>query len=62
MLKIGVVGTSRKENEQRVAIHPKHLERIPEATRRQLVFEESYGAPFGMSDATLGAQAGGKPG
>ncbi len=59
MLKIGVVGTSRKENEQRVAIHPKHLERIPEAVRRQLVFEESYGAPFGMSDATLGAQAGG---
>ncbi len=59
MLKIGVVGTSRKKNEQRVAIHPKHLERIPEAVRRQLVFEESYGAPFGMSDATLGTQAGG---
>ena len=59
MLKIGVVGTSRKENEQRVAIHPKHLERIPEAVRRQLVFEESYGVPFGMSDATLGARAGG---
>ena len=59
MLKIGVVGTSRKEDEQRVAIHPKHIERIPDAMRRQLVFEEGYGDPFGMSDATLGAQAGG---
>ncbi len=59
MLKLGVVGTSIKENERRVGIHPKHFGRIPDAVRRQMVFEEGYGAPFGMSDATLGAAAGG---
>ena len=27
-IEAGVVGTSRKENETRVAIHPRHLERL----------------------------------
>ena len=53
MLTMGVVSSSRKENENRVAIHPDHVSRIPEDLRRHLVFEKGYGAPFGMSDATL---------
>src|SRR3546814_1147351 len=35
----GVIGSSRKIDEQRMPIHPDHLSRIPESLRRQLVFE-----------------------
>ncbi len=62
MLKLGVVGTSRKENEKRVSIHPDHLGRIPEDLRQHIVFEEGYGEPFGMTDAKLVAQCGGLAG
>ena len=59
MLKMGVVGTSKKENERRVPIHPDHLSRLPEDVRRQLVFEQGYGEPFGISDSELASRAGG---
>ncbi|MCH9705389.1 MAG: N(5)-(carboxyethyl)ornithine synthase [Proteobacteria bacterium] len=58
-LTFGVIGTSKKEDEQRVPIHPKHLSRLSEKFRRQLVFEEGYGAPFGIADAEIAAQTGG---
>ena len=58
-LTFGVIGTSKKENEQRVPIHPQHLPRIPEPVRRQLIFEEGYGAPFGIADSEIAAQTGG---
>lgn len=58
-LTFGVIGTSKKEDEQRVPIHPDHLPRIPEEYRRQLIFEEGYGAPFGVSDSDLAIQSGG---
>lgn len=58
-LTFGVIGTSRKEDERRVPIHPDHLPRLTEAYRRNLVFEEGYGAPFGMSDDEIAAQTGG---
>lgn len=57
--KIGVIGTSKKEDERRYPIHPEHLSRIPEALRQQLIFEEGYGKPFGISDAQIAAQCGG---
>ena len=53
MFKIGVVGTSKKENERRVPIHPDHLQRLPEQLRRQLVFERGYGEPFGKTDSEI---------
>ena len=56
---VGVIGTSRKEDERRFPIHPGHLPRIPEALRRQLIFEEGYGAPFGISDSEISALTGG---
>ena len=56
---VGVIGTSRKEDERRFPIHPEHLLRIPEALRRQLVFEEGYGTPFGISDSEIAALTGG---
>lgn len=59
MLNLGVVGTSRKENERRVAVHPEHLGRIPAELRERIVFERGYGEPFGVSDDTLAAQSGG---
>jgi N5-(carboxyethyl)ornithine synthase len=59
MLKLGVIGTSLKENERRLPIHPEHLCRIPERIRRQLFFEEGYGEPFGITDAQIAAQTGG---
>ena len=59
LLKFGVIGTSRKEDERRVPIHPDHLMRLPEQIRRQLIFEEGYGTPFGLSDSVISDQSGG---
>jgi len=56
---MGVIGTSKKEDERRFPIHPEHLLRIPEAFRRQLIFEKGYGEPFGVSDAEISALTGG---
>lgn len=56
---IGVIGTSKKEDERRLPIHPKHLLRIPESVRRRLIFEEGYGLPFGISDSEIENLTGG---
>lgn len=58
-LTIGVIGTSKKTDERRHPIHPDHFSRIPKLLRNQLVFESGYGAPFGVSDATIAAETGG---
>ena len=58
-LSFGVIGTSRKVDEQRIPLHPDHLSRLPEALRKRLIFEEGYGAPFDVSDADLAKLAGG---
>ncbi len=58
-LSFGVIGTSKKEDERRVPIHPEHFPRIAESVRRQLIFEEGYGAPFGIADSEIAAQTGG---
>jgi len=58
-LKFGVIGTSRKEDERRIPIHPEHLIRLPEQIRRQLIFEEGYGTPFGITDSEMSDQSGG---
>ncbi|WP_024954473.1 N(5)-(carboxyethyl)ornithine synthase [Sulfurospirillum arcachonense] len=58
-LKVGVIGTSKKEDERRFPIHPAHLSRIPEKLRHQLVFEEGYGIPFGISDTQIAKLSGG---
>ena len=58
-LTLGVIGTSKKEDEKRVPIHPDHLSRLPENIRKQLIFEEGYGAPFGLDDDFFISQTGG---
>ena len=49
-LTIGVIGTSRKEDEKRLPIHPDHLSRIPLKIRQQLIFEKGYGSPLRIDD------------
>jgi alanine dehydrogenase len=59
VLKLCVVGTSRKPSERRVAIHPEHVSRIPERLRSRVIFEEGYGERFGVDDAELARRCGG---
>lgn len=58
-LTLGVIGTSKKVDEKRVPIHPDHLPRLPEAVRRQLIFEQGYGERFGLDDTAIAALSGG---
>ena len=48
--KIGIIGTSKKEDERRVPIHPEHLLRLPGHIRKKLIFENGYGKPFHIED------------
>ena len=59
MKELGIIGTSQKQDERRLPIHPGHLQRIPESIRRRLIFEHGYGALFGVSDEELESQTGG---
>jgi alanine dehydrogenase len=52
-LRLGVVGTSSKENEHRLPLHPEHLSRIPAELRQRITLEHGYGARFRRSDAEL---------
>ncbi len=37
---IGIFGTSKKEDERHIPIHPEHLCRLPEHIREKLIFEK----------------------
>lgn len=52
-LSIGVVSTSRKADEHRLAVHPAHVERIAPELRARMTLERGYGERFGRSDAEL---------
>jgi alanine dehydrogenase len=56
---LAVMGRSRKENERRLALHPKHLERIPDELRPRVFLENGYAAQFGIPDAQLAPWVGG---
>ncbi len=53
LLSLGVMGRSRKENERRIAMHPRHLARLGEDLRARIHLERGYGEPFGVADAEL---------
>ncbi|WP_025763724.1 N(5)-(carboxyethyl)ornithine synthase [Dyadobacter tibetensis] len=59
LLQFGVIGTSKKQDERRVPIHPEHLLRLPETIRRQLIFEKGYGERFNLEDKELAHLTGG---
>jgi alanine dehydrogenase len=61
-LSLGVVATSRKQDERRLAIHPAHVERIDADLRARMVLERGYGTAFGVSDAQLAPLVGGLAG
>ncbi|MFF2084551.1 N(5)-(carboxyethyl)ornithine synthase [Nocardia sp. NPDC058176] len=52
-LTVGVVATSRKENEHRLAVHPAHLDRIDPGLRGRIFLEHGYGERFGYTDEIL---------
>jgi alanine dehydrogenase len=58
-LRLGVMSTSRKENERRLPIHPLHLERIDESLRGRIILEQGYGERFGIPDSALEPLVGG---
>lgn len=59
MKNIGVIGTSKKEDERRLPIHPDHLRRLPKEIRKQLVFEKGYGQPFKIDDEEIASLSAG---
>ena len=58
-LTLGIVGTSNKENEYRLPIHPAHLPRLDPALKSRIFAEEGYGARFGVERAYLEEQVAG---
>lgn len=58
-LSLGVIASSRKPDERRLAIHPAHFSRIDPALRARMYVEHGYGDAFDVPDARLaGALAG----
>jgi alanine dehydrogenase len=58
-LTLGVVGTSRKADERRLAIHPAHVERIDPGVRSRMFLEHGYGHSFGAANSRLSDYVGG---
>lgn len=56
---LGVIGTSKKEDERRLPVHPDHLFRLPLEVRKKLIFEKGYGIPFNISDEEIEFHSGG---
>jgi alanine dehydrogenase len=56
---LGVIARSRKDNEQRLAIHPLHVERIEAGLRRRIYLERGYGERFGVPDGHLAGYVAG---
>lgn len=59
MLDLGVIGRTGKENERRLPLHPRHLDRLTPAVRPHVFLEEGYGHDFGFSDDDLRPHVGG---
>jgi alanine dehydrogenase len=57
-LSVGVVATSRKQDERRLAIHPAHVERIGADVRARMFLERGYGDRFGFPDDRLSPLVG----
>ena len=50
---LGVLSTSSKENEHRLPIHPRHVDRIDADLRARIYLENGYGDRYGVSDEHL---------
>ncbi len=58
-LSLGIIARSRKENEHRLPIHPRHFGRIDPDLRERIYLEEGYGERFGVADAELARSVAG---
>jgi alanine dehydrogenase len=52
-LRLGVIGSSSKENEHRLPLHPEHVTRIPAALRGHITLEHGYAERFRYPDSDL---------
>ncbi|WP_338088009.1 hypothetical protein [Nocardioides lijunqiniae] len=53
LLSLGVIGTSAKENELRLPLHPAHLGDMDADLRARITLQTGYGERFGYADADL---------
>ena len=53
LLSLGVIGTSAKENEHRLPLHPDHLVRLAPGVAARTTLEHGYADRFGVSDHEL---------
>ena len=60
LLRLGLLATSSMEHEQRLPIHPHHLDRIDEDVRAAMIVEHGYGADFSLEPGHPNQIAGGK--
>ena len=58
-LSLGVFAGSRKQNERRLPLHPRHFGDIDGSLREHIYLEHGYGSRFGFSDADLAPLVGG---
>ncbi|HEU5042924.1 MAG TPA: N(5)-(carboxyethyl)ornithine synthase [Nocardioidaceae bacterium] len=59
LLRLGVIGSSAKENEHRLPLHPEHIPHLDADLRARITLERGYGARFGAADASLGEHVAG---
>jgi alanine dehydrogenase len=59
LLSVGIFGSSHKEHEQRVPIHPEQLDWIEPEARQHILLEENYGERFGLTDKQLATHVAG---
>ena len=52
-VRLGLVASSRKEQEQRLPLHPWHIAGIGADVRSQVFLEDGYGERFGVPDSQL---------
>lgn len=57
-LTLGILASTRKQDERRLPVHPGHFERIAPELREHMIVETGYGSRFGMTDDRLAELVG----
>jgi alanine dehydrogenase len=58
LLTLGLLAGSSMENEQRLPIHPRHLDRIDPDVRERMIVERGYGADFQLAPDYVESRVG----
>lgn len=58
LLTLGLLAGSSMENEQRLPIHPRHLDRIDPDVRARMIVEHGYGADFQLEPGYVESRVG----